>query len=141
MAPPAAAAQANLLLDKKGMMEGFDKDDDEDDEINIDKGGIGTRGPPPDVNYSYPQYGREGKNKVKIKQEKPCGATSTATSNPSHNHYPPATINIAETTAGSQLSSSIPGLNSIIDMSMTEIEADSHISLVKTCVKIGRAHV
>ena len=130
-----APATTSLALDKKGMMDGIDEEDDDDVEDNIDeerKGKMG--GPVPDVSYSNPYSGRGGK-KVKIKQEKPWGATSTATSNPSNNHYPPATINIAETTAGSQLSSSIPGLNSIIDMSMTEIEADSHISLVKTCVK------
>ena len=34
MAPPAAAA-ANLTLDKKGMMDGIDNDD-EDDEGNLD---------------------------------------------------------------------------------------------------------
>ena len=138
MAPPAAPT-ANLKLDKKGMMDGIDDDDDdeedEDDEGNVDKRGFGTGGPVADVNYSNPHNGRGHSKKVKIKEEKSWGATGTATSHSSQQPYPPATINVAETTADSQLSSSIPGLNSIIDMSMTEIEADSHISLVKTCVR------
>ena len=136
MAPPAAAT-ANLELDKKGMMDGIDEDEDDEDEDedNNGKQGFVTRGPVPDVNISNPHNGKGSNKKVKIKEEKTWGSTGTATSHPSQPPYPPATINIAETTAGSQLSSSIPGLNSIIDMSMTDIEATSHISLVKTCVK------
>ena len=93
MAPPAEAA-ANLKLDKKGMMDGIDNDDDddEDDEDSLDKKGYGTGAPVPDVNYSG------SSKKVKIKKEKQWGATSsTATSDPSNQHYPPATINVAET--------------------------------------------
>ena len=131
MASPAAPT-ANLMLDKKGMMDGIDDDDDEDDdeEDNNGKEGYGTGGPVPKVNY-----GNGSNKKVKIKEEKTWGATSTGTPHSSQQLYPPRTINVAETTADSQLSSSIPGLHSIIDMSMTDIEATSHISLVKICVK------
>ena len=129
-----AAPTANLMLDKKGMMDGIDDEDEDDDDYdqgNVDKRGIGTGGAVPMVNY-----GNGSSKKVKIKEEKTWGgATSTGTPHSSDQLYPPRTINVAETTADSQLSSSIPGLHSIIDMSMTDIEATSHISLVKTCVK------
>ena len=92
MAPPPAAT-TTLKLDKKGMMDGFDNDDD-DVEDNVQEGGFGRGGPVLDINYSTPYNGRGGR-KVKIKQEIPWGATSAATSNPSHQPpLPPATINV-----------------------------------------------
>ena len=114
-------------------MDGIDddeEDEDKDEEENYGKEGYGTGDPVPKVNY-----GKGSNKKVKIKEEKTWGATGTGTSHSSQQLYPPRTINVADTTADSQLSSSIPGLHSIIDMSMTDIEATSHISLVKTCVK------
>jgi hypothetical protein len=44
------------------------------------------------------------------------------------------TINVGKS-SDSQLTSSVPGLSSLMDMSMTEISEENQISMIKTCIK------
>ncbi|KAI2512651.1 hypothetical protein MHU86_1647 [Fragilaria crotonensis] len=46
----------------------------------------------------------------------------------------PSTIKVMES-SDSQLTSSVPGLSSLMDMSMTEISEENQISMIKTCMK------
>ena len=46
----------------------------------------------------------------------------------------PSTIKVG-TSSDSQLTSSVPGLSSLMDMSMTEILEENQISMIKTCIK------
>jgi hypothetical protein len=46
----------------------------------------------------------------------------------------PSTIKVG-TSSDSQLTSSVPGLSSLMDMSMTEISEENQISMIKTCIK------
>ncbi|KAI2491744.1 hypothetical protein MHU86_22821 [Fragilaria crotonensis] len=46
----------------------------------------------------------------------------------------PSTIKVMES-SDSQLTSSVPGLSSLMDMSMTEISEENQISKIKTCMK------
>ena len=46
----------------------------------------------------------------------------------------PSTIKVGKS-SDSQLTSSVPGLSSLMDMSMTEISEENQISMIKTCIK------
>ena len=46
----------------------------------------------------------------------------------------PSTIKVGKS-SDSQLTSSVPGLSSSMDMSMTEISEENQISMIKTCIK------
>jgi hypothetical protein len=46
----------------------------------------------------------------------------------------PSTIKVGKS-SDSQLTSSVPGLSSLVDMSMTEISEENQISMIKTCIK------
>ena len=46
----------------------------------------------------------------------------------------PSTIKVGKS-SDSQLTSSVPGLSSLVDMSMTEILEENQISMIKTCIK------
>ncbi len=46
----------------------------------------------------------------------------------------PSTIKVG-TSSDSQRTSSVPGLSSLMDMSMTEILEENQISMIKTCIK------
>ncbi|KAI2489019.1 hypothetical protein MHU86_25576 [Fragilaria crotonensis] len=46
----------------------------------------------------------------------------------------PSTIKVGKS-SDSQLTSSVPGLSSIVDMSMTENTEENQISVIKTCIK------
>lgn len=51
-----------------------------------------------------------------------------------HPNSVPSSIKV-KTSSGSQVTSSVPGLSSFHDMSMTEMSEEFQISVVKTCVK------
>jgi hypothetical protein len=122
----------HMGVDKEGMMKGYagyDDEDDNDEEEMQHEGRLQLE----ETNVTFSTYSRGGKNNMKNKKLKthhqPTYWSSTANPN-----QVPSSIKV-KTTTDSQLSSSIPGLSSILDMSMTEIEADAHKNLIKSCVR------
>jgi hypothetical protein len=47
----------------------------------------------------------------------------------------PSTIKVMKATSHSHVTSSVPGLSSIMDMSMTEISGENQVLMVKGCIK------
>ena len=72
-----------------------------------------------------------------IKMEKSTGRKIfTTSSNTSHQNPPslPSTIKVKHS-SNSHVSSSVPGLSSYLDMSMTEISPDNQVTMVRKCVQ------
>ena len=47
----------------------------------------------------------------------------------------PSTIKVRKSSDSQEVTSSVPGLSSLMDMSMTEISEENQISMVKGCIK------
>jgi hypothetical protein len=101
-------------------------DDDDDDDDDNDEG----EGEDDDNNA----------DKIGITTGSSGGKTITTTTMSTSRNRPtsslPTSIKvITNNTNGSQVSSSIPGLSSMLDMSMTELSESDQILIVKACVK------
>jgi hypothetical protein len=112
----------HMKVDNLGMLKGYmDEDDNDEDEVQEEKHA--------NVNVNYSTY---SKNK-KLKTSHDPTSYWRNTTQP----YPyevPSSIKVRKTT-DSQVTTSIPGLSTMLDMSMTEIEAETHRNLVKSCVR------
>jgi hypothetical protein len=117
----------HMKVDKQGMMKGYmDDDDDEgdEDEVQHEEGAH--------INYRTQSGGSTSMRKTKKHKTSHEPAYWNSTGQP---YQVPSSIKVLRKTTDSQVTSSIPGLSSILDMSMTEIEADTHKNHIKSCVR------
>jgi hypothetical protein len=133
MPPPP---HQHFKVDRKGMLKGFqtgdeDHDDDEEEDLNQDEGKHEQQ---PHV-ITLCGGGKHKKAKHDHKHSETSNSKwDFAGGFPMEPDAVPSTIKVRKST-DSQISSSIPGLSSILDMSLTEFDADAQKSHIKNVVK------